>query len=215
MSGRISEAGLTAHPSHIKTPYGEPPFPESPLKKVLKKALSEVENSLIRDLDRRLEEGRVWVVNMKPSLSSLQSAGIISGSLDPCCPELELSSSYFLSVGGGGSARSHGPGDDDVEFYVGSRRPSSGLLPPGSYLDPILDETGMTKGLRLQLPPEPLLMGAEEGEELEEGVVLIPPISMRVSTHDLDDRGPEEFSRCRGPPSQASFYRVDEGKRGG
>ncbi|GAB2284008.1 hypothetical protein Dimus_018491 [Dionaea muscipula] len=52
------------------------------------------------------------------SLSSFQLAGIISMSLDPHYQELELSSSYFLSARGGGSARSHGP--DDVGSYVGS-----------------------------------------------------------------------------------------------
>ncbi|GAB2281678.1 hypothetical protein Dimus_016249, partial [Dionaea muscipula] len=57
---------------------------------------------------------------MKPSLSSLQLVGIISGSPDPHCLEVELSSSSLLSVGGGGFARSHGPGDDDVGSYMGS-----------------------------------------------------------------------------------------------
>ncbi|GAB2272959.1 hypothetical protein Dimus_007774 [Dionaea muscipula] len=91
------------------------------MKKVLKKALSQAENFLVQVLDRRLEEGRVWDVNMKPSLSSLQLAGIISGSPDLRFPELKLSSSSFLSVGGGGFIRSHGPGDDDVESYIGSK----------------------------------------------------------------------------------------------
>ncbi|GAB2302841.1 hypothetical protein Dimus_036836 [Dionaea muscipula] len=90
---------------------------------------------------------------MKPSLSSLQWAGIVSGSPDLSCPELELSSSSFLSIGGGGFNRLHGPDDDDVRSYVGSEE--VGLrTPPLQDLTgvPSLDETGMTKGRRLQLP---------------------------------------------------------------
>ncbi|GAB2292993.1 hypothetical protein Dimus_027216 [Dionaea muscipula] len=70
--------------------------------------------------------------------------------LKPRSLELELSSSSFLSVGGGGSVRSHGPGDDDVGFYVGSEEAEL-RTPSLQDLTGIqsLDETGMTKGRRL------------------------------------------------------------------
>ncbi|GAB2278753.1 hypothetical protein Dimus_013428 [Dionaea muscipula] len=120
-------------------------------KKILKKALSEAENFLVQVLDQHLEEGRVWDVNMKPYLSSLQLAGIILGSPDLRCPELKLSSSSFLSVGGGGFARPHVPGDDDVGSYVGSEEAEL-RTPPLQDLTGVqsMDETGMTKGRRLQ-----------------------------------------------------------------
>ncbi|GAB2273329.1 hypothetical protein Dimus_008128 [Dionaea muscipula] len=123
-------------------PYQNTPWrtslPEVPQKKVLQKALSKAESRLIQVFDQRLKEGRLWDVNMKPSLSSLKSAGIVSGSPDLSCPELELSSSSFLSIGGGGSTRFHGSEDDDVRSYVGYEEgwaPDSS--PPGSYRDPI------------------------------------------------------------------------------
>ncbi|GAB2290241.1 hypothetical protein Dimus_024522 [Dionaea muscipula] len=106
-------------------PYQNTPWrtslPKLPPKKVLKKALSEAENFLVQVFDQRLKEGRLWDVNMKPSLSSLQWVGIISGSPDLIFPELKPLSSSFLSVEGGGSIRSHGPGDDDVGSFVGSK----------------------------------------------------------------------------------------------
>ncbi|GAB2268498.1 hypothetical protein Dimus_003455 [Dionaea muscipula] len=116
-------------------------------KKVLKKALSEAESHLVQVFDQRLKEGRLWDVNIKPSLSSLKWAGIVSGSLDLSCPELELSSSSFLSIGGGGSDRFHGPDDVDVRSYVGSEE--AGLwTPPLQDLTgiPSLDETGVALG---------------------------------------------------------------------
>ncbi|GAB2268539.1 hypothetical protein Dimus_003494 [Dionaea muscipula] len=128
-------------------------LPELPQKKVLKKALSEAENHLVQVFYQRLKERRLWDVNMKPSLSSLQWAGIVSGFPDLSCPELELSSASFLSIRGGGSDRFHGPDDDDVRSYVGFEE--AGLrTPPLQDLTeiPSLDETGMTKGRRLQLP---------------------------------------------------------------
>ncbi|GAB2299456.1 hypothetical protein Dimus_033524 [Dionaea muscipula] len=145
-------------------------------KKVLKKALFEAEDFLVQVLDRRLEEGRVWDVNMKPSLSSLQSVGIISGSLDPCCPELELSSSSFLSVGGGGSVRSHGPGEDDVRFYVGSEEAEL-RTPPLQDLTGIqsLDETAFVQGGRGR-------RGAGGRGRPDS------PDRARVNTRDFDDR---------------------------
>ncbi|GAB2299223.1 hypothetical protein Dimus_033294 [Dionaea muscipula] len=90
---------------------------------------------------------------MKPSLSSLQWVGIISGSPDLSCPKLELSSASFLSIEGGGSDLFHGPDDDDVRSYVGFEE--AGLrTPPLQDLTgiPSLDKMGMTKGRRLQLP---------------------------------------------------------------
>ncbi|GAB2267996.1 hypothetical protein Dimus_002973 [Dionaea muscipula] len=52
------------------------------------------------------------------------------------CPELELSSSSFLSIGGGGSDRLHDPDDDDVRSYVSSEE--AGLRTP-----PLQDLTGI------------------------------------------------------------------------
>ncbi|GAB2292968.1 hypothetical protein Dimus_027192 [Dionaea muscipula] len=138
--------------SYQNTPW-RTSLPELPQKKVLKKALSEAEKRFVQVFDQRLKEGRLWDVNMKHSLSSLQWVGIVSGSPDLSCPELELSSLSFLSIGGGGSDRFHGPDDDDVRSYVGSEE--AGLrTPPLQDLTRVLslDETGMTKGRRLQLP---------------------------------------------------------------
>ncbi|GAB2297662.1 hypothetical protein Dimus_031751, partial [Dionaea muscipula] len=74
-------------------------------------------------------------------------------------PKLELLSSSIFLIGGG-AVRFHDPDDDDVRSYVGSE--DDGLrTPPIKNLTgiPSLDETGVN-----------------EGEELEEGVVLIPSI---------------------------------------
>ncbi|GAB2268640.1 hypothetical protein Dimus_003593 [Dionaea muscipula] len=182
-------------------PYQNTPWqtslPELPQKKVLKKALSEAENRLLQVFDQRLKAGRLWDVNMKPSLSSLQWAGIASGSPNLSCPELELSSSSFLSIGGGGSDRFRGPDNDDVRSYVGSEE--AGLRTP-----PLQDLTGI---------PSLDETGAEEGEELEEGAVLIPPIE-RGGSHDAEDRSPKppssELTRGKGV---ASDYPRESQKR--
>ncbi|GAB2273444.1 hypothetical protein Dimus_008237 [Dionaea muscipula] len=166
------------------------PLPGQGEKKVLKKALSEAENRLVQVFDQRIKEGRLWDVNMKPSLSSLQWAGIVSGSPDLSCPELELSSSSFLSIGGGGSDQLHGPDDDHVRSYVGSEKARL-RTPPLRELTgvPSLDETGMTKGRRLQLPS-----GAFANRDRD-----------RRSSRDAEDRPPKppsaELSREKGVAS--------------
>ncbi|GAB2297564.1 hypothetical protein Dimus_031659 [Dionaea muscipula] len=174
-------------------PYRNTPWrtslPKLPKKKVLKKALSEAKNFLVQALDRCLEEGRVWDVNMKPSLSSLQLAKIISGSPDLCCLELELSSSSFLSVGGGGFVRSHGPSDDDVKYYIDSEEAEL-RTPPLQDLTGIqsLDETGMTKGRRLQIPSTAFVRGGRRRRGNGGRGRLDSPDRARANTRDFDDR---------------------------
>ncbi|GAB2286153.1 hypothetical protein Dimus_020578 [Dionaea muscipula] len=131
----------------------------------------------------------LWDVNMKPSLSSLQWAGIVSGSPDFSCPELELSSSSFLSIGGGGSVRFHGPDDDDVGSYVGSEEAEL-RTPPLQDLTgiPSLDETGMTKGRRLQLPFAAFVRGGRGRRGTEGRGCPDSPDRARVNTCDFDDR---------------------------
>ncbi|GAB2270639.1 hypothetical protein Dimus_005518 [Dionaea muscipula] len=59
-------------------------------------------------------------------------------------PELELSSSSFLSIGGGGSDRFHGPNDDDVRSYVGSEEAGLRTPPLQDLIGiPSLDEMGV------------------------------------------------------------------------
>ncbi|GAB2268338.1 hypothetical protein Dimus_003304 [Dionaea muscipula] len=126
---------------------------------------------------------------MKPSLSSLQWAGIVSGSPDLSCPELELSSASFSSIGGGGSVRFHDPDDDDVRSYVGSEE--VGLrTPPLQDLTgiPSLDETGMTMGRRLHFPLEPLLAGGRGRRGAGGRGHPDSPDRARVSTRHLEDR---------------------------
>ncbi|GAB2286581.1 hypothetical protein Dimus_020978 [Dionaea muscipula] len=169
-------------------------LPKLSPKKVLKKALSEAENFLVQVFDQRLKEGRLWDVNMKHSLSSLQWAGIVSGSPDISCPKLELSSSSFLSVGGGGSVRSHGPSDDDVKSYVGSEEAEL-RTPPLQDLIGIqsLDETemllaSMTKGRRLQLPSAAFVRGGRGRRGIGGRGRPDSPDRARVNTRDFDDR---------------------------
>ncbi|GAB2278515.1 hypothetical protein Dimus_013194 [Dionaea muscipula] len=126
---------------------------------------------------------------MKPSLSSLQSARIISGSPDPCCPELKLLPSSFLSVGGGGSVWSHGPDDDDVRFYVSSEEVEL-RTPPLQDLTGIqsMDETGMTKRRRLQLPSAAFICGGRGRRGAGGRGRPNSPDRARVNTCDFNNR---------------------------
>ncbi|GAB2283084.1 hypothetical protein Dimus_017616 [Dionaea muscipula] len=140
-------------------------------------------------LKSSMSPARLWDVNMKPSLSSLQWAGIVSGSPNLSCPELELSSASFLSVGGGGSDRLHGLDDDDVRSYVGSEE--AGLrTPPLQDLTgvPSLDETGMTKGRRLQLSSGAFANRGRGRRGARRRGRPDSPDRTRVSTRDLEDR---------------------------
>ncbi|GAB2265913.1 hypothetical protein Dimus_000945 [Dionaea muscipula] len=174
-------------------PYQNTPWrtslPKLPPKKALKKELSEAESLLVQFFDQRLKEGRLWDVNMKPSLSSSQWAGIVSGSTDLSFPELELSSSSFLSIGGGGSVRFHGLDDDDVRSYVGSEEAKL-RTPPLQDLTgiPSLDETGMTKGRRFQLPSAAFVRGGRGRRGTGGRGCPDSPDRARVNTRDFDDR---------------------------
>ncbi|GAB2273326.1 hypothetical protein Dimus_008125 [Dionaea muscipula] len=198
-------------------PYQNTPWrtslPEVPQKKVLQKALSKAESRLIQVFDQRLKEGRLWDVNMKPSLSSLKSAGIVSGSPDLSCPELELSSSSFLSIGGGGSTRFHGSEDDDVRSYVSSEE--AGLqTPPLQDLTgiPSLDETGMTKGRRLQLPSGAFARGGRGRRGAGGRGRSDSPDRTRMSTHDLEDRGRRSSRDAEDRPPKPPSSELTRGK---
>ncbi|GAB2273487.1 hypothetical protein Dimus_008279 [Dionaea muscipula] len=127
--------------------------------------------------------------NESPLKSSMRPVGIVSGSPDLSCLELELSSASFLSVGGGGSDRLHGLDDDDVRSYVGSEE--AGLrTPPLQDLTgvPSLDETGMTKGRRLQLPSGAFANRGRGRRGAGERGRPDSPDRARVSSRDLEDR---------------------------
>ncbi|GAB2295425.1 hypothetical protein Dimus_029593 [Dionaea muscipula] len=104
------------------------------------------------------------------------------------CPELELSSSSFLSIGWGGSFRFHGPDDDDVRSYVGSEEAEL-RTPPLQDLTriPSLDETGMTKGRRIQLPSGAFARGGRGRRGAGGRGCPDSPDHARVSIRDLDD----------------------------
>ncbi|GAB2269041.1 hypothetical protein Dimus_003970 [Dionaea muscipula] len=210
MSGRIGGVGLTF-------PYQNTPWrtslPKLPLKKVLKKALSEAESLLVQVFYQRLKEGRLWDVNMKPSLSSLQWAEIVSGSPDLSCPELELSSSSFLSIGGGGSVRFHGPDDDDVRSYVGSKEAEL-RTPPLQHLTgiPSVDETGMTKVRRLQLQSGAFARGGRGRREAGGRGRPDSPDCARVSTRDLDDRDRRSSRDAKDRPPKPPSAELTRGK---
>ncbi|GAB2272661.1 hypothetical protein Dimus_007485 [Dionaea muscipula] len=158
-------------------------------------------------------EGRLWDVNMKPSLSSLQWAGIVSGSPDLSCPKLELSSSSFLSIGGGGSDRFHGPDDDDVRSYVGSEE--AGLrTPPLQDLTgiPSLDETGMTKGRRLQLPSGAFARRGRGRRGARGWGCPDSPDRARVSTRDPEDRERRSSRDAEDRPPKPPSFELTRGK---
>ncbi|GAB2275777.1 hypothetical protein Dimus_010528 [Dionaea muscipula] len=140
-------------------PYQNTPWrtslPKLPPKKVLKKALSEAENLLAQVFDQRLKEGS--------------------------CSELKLLSSSFLSIGGGGSVRFHGPDDDDVGSYVGSEEAE--LRTP-----PLQDFTGMIKGQRLQLSSAAFVRGGRGRRGTRGRGRSDSPDRARMNTRDFDDR---------------------------
>ncbi|GAB2298038.1 hypothetical protein Dimus_032116 [Dionaea muscipula] len=177
------------------------------------KALSEAENRLVQVFDQRLKEGRLWDVNMKPSLSSLQWAKIVSWSPDLSYPKLELSSSSFLSVRGGGSDRFHGPDDDDVRSYVDSKE--AGLqTPPLQDLTgiPSLDETGMTKGRRLQLPFGAFAHGGRGRRGAGGRGRPDSPDRARVNTHDPEDRDQRSSRDAEDRPPKPPSAELTRGK---
>ncbi|GAB2286103.1 hypothetical protein Dimus_020527 [Dionaea muscipula] len=102
-----------------------------------------------------------------PLKSSMRPAG--SGSPDLSCPELELSSSSFLSIRGGGSIRFHGPDDDDF-----------------TDLEMLL--VGMTNGRRLQLPSGAFTRGGRGRRGAGGRGRPDSPDHARVITRDLYDR---------------------------
>ncbi|GAB2269355.1 hypothetical protein Dimus_004275 [Dionaea muscipula] len=146
----------------------------------------------------RLREGRLWDVNMKPSLSSLQWAGIVSGSPDLGCPDLELSSSSFLSIGGGGSDRLHNLDDDVCSEEAGLQTPPlqdiTGI--------PSLDETDMTKGRRLQLPSGAFVRGGRGRRGAGGRGRPDSPDRARASARDPDDRDRRSFRDAEDRPSK-------------
>ncbi|GAB2294980.1 hypothetical protein Dimus_029170 [Dionaea muscipula] len=164
-----------------------------PQKKVLQKALSEAESRLIKVFDQRLKEGRLWDVNMKPSLSSLKWAGIVSGSPELSCPDLELSSSCFLSIGGGESVRFHGSEDDDVRSYVGSEEAGLQTPPLQDLIGiPSLDETGRRGAGGRGCPDS--------------------PNRTRMSTCDLDDHDPRSSRDAEDRPPRPPSAELTMGK---
>ncbi|GAB2294220.1 hypothetical protein Dimus_028438 [Dionaea muscipula] len=167
-------------------PYQNTPWrsslPELPQKKVLMKALSETENRLVQVFDQRLKEGSLWDVNMKPSLSSLQWAGIVLGSPDLSCPDLELSSSSFLSIGGRESDRLHDPDDDD------------------------------TKGRRLQLPSGAFARGGRGRRGVGGRGRPDSPDRARASARDLEDRDRRSFRDAEDRPPKPPSAELTRGK---
>ncbi|GAB2283772.1 hypothetical protein Dimus_018264 [Dionaea muscipula] len=198
-------------------PYQNTPWrtslPELPQKKVLKKALSEAESCLVQVFDQRLKERRLWDVNMKPSLSSLQWAGMVSGSPDLSCPELELSSSSFLSIGGGGSDQVHGPNDDDVRSYVGSEEAGLRTPPLQDLIGvPSLDETGMTKGRRLQLLSRAFANKGRRRRGARGRGCPDSPDRARVSTRDPEDRDRRSSRDAEDRPPKPPSAELTRGK---
>ncbi|GAB2286283.1 hypothetical protein Dimus_020700 [Dionaea muscipula] len=118
---------------------------------------------------------------MKPSLSSLQWAGIVSGSPDLSYPQLELSTSSFLSIGGGGSDQLHGPDDDDVRSYVGSE--DAGLQTP-----PLQDLTGVLSLDEMDLPSGSFANKGRGRRGAGRRGRPDSPDRARVSTRDPEDR---------------------------
>ncbi|GAB2271100.1 hypothetical protein Dimus_005948 [Dionaea muscipula] len=141
-------------------------------------------------LPRELGEGDSLCMSGRGVISYASEEGATSrGSPDVSCPELELSYSSFLSVRGGGSDRFHGPDDDDVRSYVDSEE--AGLqTPPLPDLTgiPSLDETGMTKGRRLQLPSGAFARWGRGRRGAGGRGRPDSPDRVRVNTRDPEDR---------------------------
>ncbi|GAB2267864.1 hypothetical protein Dimus_002840 [Dionaea muscipula] len=111
-----------------------------------------------------------------------------------------------MSGGGGGSARSYGPGDDDVGSYVGSERAELQMPPLQDHTEvQSLDETGMTKGRRLQLPSSAFVHGGRGRRGTRGRGRHDSPDRVRVNTRDHDDherRDPRNVEdRHLNPPS--------------
>ncbi|GAB2283413.1 hypothetical protein Dimus_017928 [Dionaea muscipula] len=156
-----------------------------------------------------VSEGRLWDVNMKPSLSSLQWAGIVSGSPDLSCPEPELSSSSFLSIGGGGSDRLHDPDDDDVCSEEAGLR-----TPPLQDLTGIssLDETDMPKGRRLQIPCGAFARGGRGRRGAGGRGRPNSPDRARASARDPEDRDRRSFCDAEDRPPKPPSAELTRGK---
>ncbi|GAB2272783.1 hypothetical protein Dimus_007602 [Dionaea muscipula] len=146
---------------------------------------------------------------MKPSLSSLQWAGIVSGSPDLSCPDLELSSSSFLSIGGGGSDRLHDPDDDDVCSEEAGLR-----TPPLQDLTgiPSLDETDMTKGRRLQLPYGAFTRGGRGRRGAGGRGRPDSPDRARASARDPKDHDRRSFCDAEDRPPMPPSAELTRGK---
>ncbi|GAB2272733.1 hypothetical protein Dimus_007553 [Dionaea muscipula] len=146
--------------------------------------------------------------NESPLKSSMRPAG---------CPELELSSSSFLSIRGGGSDWLHDPDDDDVRSYVSSEEARL-QTPPLQDLIGILslDETGvaldMTKGRRLQLPSGAFARGGR-GRRGARGRGRPDSLDRaRVSTRDPEDRDRRSSRDAEDRPPKPPSAELTRGK---
>ncbi|GAB2280824.1 hypothetical protein Dimus_015447 [Dionaea muscipula] len=155
---------------------------------------------------------------MKPSLSSLQWAGIVSGTPDLSCPDLELSSSSFLSIGGGGSDRLHDPDDDDVcSEEAGLRTPPLQDL-TGShpwmrwFTDPEILYADMTKGRRLQLPSGAFARGVRGRRGAGGRGRPDSPDRARASVRDSEDRDQRSFRDDEDRPPKPPSTELTRGK---
>ncbi|GAB2278146.1 hypothetical protein Dimus_012842 [Dionaea muscipula] len=146
--------------------------------------------------------------NESPLKSSMRPAGCKALLR---CPELELSPSSFLSIGGGGSDRLYDPDDDDVRSYVSPEE--DGLrTPPLQDLTgtPSLDETDMTKGRRLQLPSGAFARGGRGRRGAGGRGRPDSPDRARVSTRDPEDRdrrSSHDAEDCPPKPPSAELTR--------
>ncbi|GAB2276599.1 hypothetical protein Dimus_011316 [Dionaea muscipula] len=132
------------------------------------------------------------------------------GSPDLSCPDLELSSSSFLSIGGGGSDRLHDPSDDDVRSYVSSEE--AGLRTP-----PLQNLTGipsldMTKGRRHQLPSGAFARGGRGRRGAGGRGRPDSPDRARVSTHDPEDRDRRSSRDAEDCPPKPPSTELTRGK---
>ncbi|GAB2278249.1 hypothetical protein Dimus_012940 [Dionaea muscipula] len=212
------EEGVTSH-GLVGVP---PPYPSvarlegrSPWKlriKLNSRSLGESSQS-------RPETTTVCVVDAASTLGPLPGGGEVvplepSRSPDLSCPELELSSSSFLSIGGGESVRFHGSEDDDVRSYVGSEEARL-QTPPLQDLTGILslDAIGMTKGRRLQLPSGAFARGGRGRRGV--GGRGRPEDHDRRSSRDAEDRPPKPPSSelTRGKEVVSDYPRESQKRR--
>ncbi|GAB2268569.1 hypothetical protein Dimus_003524 [Dionaea muscipula] len=135
--------------------------------------------------------------------------GIVSGSHDLGCPDLELSSSSFLSIGGEDPARLHGPNDDDVcSEEVGLRTPPLRDLTGISSLD----EMDMTKGRRLQLPSGAFARGGRGRRGAGGRGRPDSPDRARASARDPEDRDRRSFRDAEDRPPKPPSAELTRGK---